>query len=176
MAYFQPGHRSLLMKSSMLAEGIVSKETKWSNADVYDVKTLAESSSEEVQEGVFAHLLLFEPDNVRKGPLYRICLQDNEIFDFVQRNRDVDLTSLFIFIMTHELLHIHRFATGKADFYEQDRDDEEAYVDTLTRLFLAKNPVTGLKNILTLLDKLEAAPLYNFTKFVDQWRRVNAYL
>jgi hypothetical protein len=176
MAYFKPEHRSLLMKSSMLAEGIVSKETKWSGRDAYDVKTLAESSTGEVQEGVFAQLLLIEPESVHKMPLYRICLQDTEIFDFVKRNREVDLPSLFTFIMTHEILHIHRFATGRADFFGTPKEDEELYVDTLTRLFLAKNPVTGLKNVLTLLDKVEAAPLYNLTRFADQGRSFNAYL
>ncbi|HQI02467.1 MAG TPA: hypothetical protein PLA18_14420, partial [Deltaproteobacteria bacterium] len=114
--------------------------------------------------------------DARKAPIYRICLHDTEIFDFIRRNREVDLASLFTFIMTHELLHIHRFATGKADFYGENREDEEEYVDMLTRLFLAKNPITGLKNVLTLLDKVEAAPLYNFTKFVDRWRNLDAYL
>lgn len=175
MAYFRPEHRSLLVKSSVLAEGIVSKETRWSGKDVYDVTTLAESSND-VQVGVFAQLLLLEPSDARKAPLYRICLQDTEIFDFIRRNRDVDLASLFTFIMTHEILHIHRFATGKADFYGDNREDEEEYVDMLTRLFLAKNPITGLKNVLTLLDKVEAAPLYNFSKFVDHWRKLDAYL
>ncbi|HQG32437.1 MAG TPA: hypothetical protein PLA83_10970 [Deltaproteobacteria bacterium] len=176
MAYFRPEHRSLLVKSSVLAEGIVSKEMRWSGQNVYDVTTLAESPSYEVQEGVFAQLLLLEPRDARKAPIYRICLHDTEIFDFIRRNREVDLASLFTFIMTHELLHIHRFATGKADFYGENREDEEEYVDMLTRLFLAKNPITGLKNVLTLLDKVEAAPLYNFTKFVDRWRNLDAYL
>ncbi len=176
MAYFRPEHRSLLLKSSVLAEGIVSKETRWSGKDVYDVTTLVESPLQEVKEGVLAQLLLLESGDNRKAPLYRICLQDTEIFDFIKRNREVDLASLFTFIMTHELLHIHRFATGKADFYGDDREDEEQYVDMLTRLFLAKNPITGLKNVLTLLDKVEAAPLYNFSKFVDHWRELDAYL
>jgi hypothetical protein len=78
--------------------------------------------------------------------------------------------------MTHELVHIHRFATGKASFFETEREEEEIYVDNLTRLFLAKNPLTGLKNVLTLLDKLEAAPLYSFTIFEDDRRSYNAYL
>ncbi len=85
------------------------------------------------------------------------------------------MLSFITFIMTHELLHIHRFATGKADFFG-DPKDEELVVDTLTRLFFAKNPVTGLRKALDILDKVEAAPLYNEHIVNDQGRIVRAYL
>lgn len=164
------------MKSTALAEHIVSKETRWECRDVYDVKTLVETDDHERQEGVFAKLVRLETESPGKQPLYRICLQDTEIFEFKNRKREIDMFSLLTFIMTHELLHIHRFTTGKADFYEASREDEEIFVDNLTRLLMAKNPVTGLKNVLTLLDKVEPAPLYSFTTFVDQGRCYHAYL
>lgn len=176
MGFFLPEHKGLLKQGSVLAESIVSKEMKWSGGHLYDVRTLADSDRTEVREGVFAQLLRFEPEDVKRLPLYRICLQDTEIIDFIRRYRDIDLVSLFTFIMTHELLHIHRFTTGRADFYETEKEDEEAFVDSLTRLFLAKNPLTGLKNVLTLLDKVEAAPLYNHSKIAEQGRCFNAYL
>ena len=176
MAYFHPGHRNMLVRGSLLAERIVSKETRWSGDGFYDVVTLAESGDEERQEGVFAHLLLLSPREKHKPPLFRICLQDIEICDFVSRHREIDLMSFFTFIMTHELLHIHRFSSGMADFFESRKEDEEAFVDTLTRLLLAKYPLTGLKNVLTLLDKVEAAPLYSSTKIVDQGSHFHAYL
>ena len=176
MAYFQPGQRSLLIRGSLLAEHIVSKETRWSGDGLYDVVNLAESGDEERQEGVFAHLLQLKPEDRSRPPLFRICLQDIEICEFVKRHRDIDLMSFFTFIMTHELIHVHRFSTGRADFFESHKTEEEAYVDSLTRILLAKNPLTGLKNILTLLDKIEAAPLYSFTKVVDQGRSFHAYL
>ncbi|HON60519.1 MAG TPA: hypothetical protein PLJ30_03340 [Deltaproteobacteria bacterium] len=176
MAYFQPEHRSMLIQGSLLAERIVSKETQWCGDGRYDVTTLAESGEDERKEGVFAHLLLLRPEEEKKPPLFRISLQDIEIFDFVRKHREIDLVSFFTFIMTHELLHIHRFSTGMADFYETQKVEEEAFVDSLTRLLLAKNPVTGFKNILTLLDKVEAAPLYSPTKIVDRGRYFHAYL
>jgi len=175
MAYFLPNHRNVLMKSSVLAEQIVSRETNWNACNIYDIKTHAEMSGHEKVEGVFAQLLRLEPEHSQLSHHYRVCLQDNEIFDFLCRNTDIDMFSFMTFIMTHELLHIQRFSTGKADFYRYD-DDEEVYVDSLTRLFLAKNPVTGLKKVLTLLDKLEAAPLYNDKILVDHRRSINAYL
>lgn len=175
MAYFVPGQRGLIIKSSALAEHIISKETKWSAGELYDLKTHIEMNETEKKDVVFAHLVRIEPEHGQWPHHYRICLQDKTIFDFLGRNSDVDILSFITFIITHELVHIHRFATGKADFYRH-HDDEEVYVDSLTRLFMAKNPITGLNKVLVLLDKLEAAPLYNDKILVDHRRNINAYL
>jgi hypothetical protein len=176
MGYFLPEHRGMLKRSAALAERIVAKETRWDIRDLYDVKTQQESLDEEKEEGVFAKLVRLEPEAAVAPPLYRVCVQDSQVFEFIRTRREVDLFSLLTFIMTHELVHIHRFATGKADFFDARREEEEIYVDNLARLFLAKNPFTGLKNVLTLLDKVEAAPLYSFTIFDDNRRCYNAYL
>lgn len=175
MAYFLPNHKELLIRSSVIAEHIVSKETKWSVKDLYDIRTRAQMNEQEKIDGVFAQLVRFESGDARARSHYRVCLQDDEIFDFISRNPDVDILSFITFIMTHELIHVHRFSTGMADF-NCFQEDEELYVDTLTRLFLAKNPVTGLKKILALLDKIEAAPLYNDRILVDNRRNIHAYL
>ena len=175
MAYFMPEHRNVLKWGSNLAEGIVCKETRGNIKGVYDVLTLAEFNTEEPRGGIFAQLLMLEPGEDPFAPHFRVCLQDTEILNFIRENPPVDLLSLFTFIMTHELLHIHRFTTGKADFYGDPRD-EEVVVDILTRLFLAKNPVTGLKQVLTILDKVQAAPLYNEHIVDNQGRFVRAYL
>ena len=176
MGYFLPEHRGMLRMSAALAEHIVAKETRCDVRDLYDVRTQRESHEEEKEEGVFAKLVMLEPEVADIPNLYRVCVQDSQVIEFMRTRREVDLPSLLTFIMTHELVHIHRFATGKASFFETEREEEEIYVDNLTRLFLAKNPLTGLKNVLTLLDKLEAAPLYSFTIFEDDRRSYNAYL
>jgi hypothetical protein len=176
MAYFMPQHKNVLIYGSSLAERIVSKELSWCLKDVYDIQTLADIKTEDVPgDGFFARLLMIEPMKTALPHHFRVCLQDTEILNFVQRNPQVDLLSFITFIMTHELLHIHRFATGRADFYG-DPQDEEVVVDILTRIFFAKNPVTGLKQVLTVLDKVEAAPLYNEHILSEQGRFVRAYL
>ena len=175
MAYFMSEHRNVLRWGSNLAEGIVCKEMSWSVKGVYDIQTMSEFNTEEPRGGIFAQLLMVEPGEAPLPHHFRVCLQDTEILNFVRKNPPVDLLSLFTFIMTHELLHIHRFTTGKADFYGDPRD-EEVVVDILTRLFLAKNPVTGLKQVLTILDKVQAAPLYNEHIVDNQGRFVRAYL
>jgi hypothetical protein len=175
MGYFMPQQKNVLRYASNLAEDIIRKETSWSVTGIYDIRTLAEAGAGGTKNGVFAQLLRIETGKVKIAPLFRVCLQDGEILNFVQRNNEIDLLSIITFILTHELLHIHRFSTGMADFFG-DHHDEEFVVDTLTRLFLTKNPVIGLKKVLTLLDKVEAAPLYNEHIVNDGGRCINAYL
>jgi hypothetical protein len=175
MGYFMPQHRNTLRYGSFLAEGIVRKELDWNVAGVYDILTLAEAITLQDKGGVFAELMLVKTEKAAVPPYYRVCLHDSEILSFVEKNSQVDMLSLITFIMTHELVHIHRFATGKADFYGT-RGDEEVVVDALTRLFFAKNPVTGLKKALAVLDNMEAAPLYNEHIVNNQGRFIGAYL
>jgi len=175
MGYFMPQHRNTLLYGSFLAEGIVRKELDWNVTGVYDIQTLAESMTHKHKGGVFAQLMIVKPEKATTHHHYRVCLHDSEILSFVEKNSQVDMLSFITFIMTHELVHIHRFATGKADFYGTT-DEEEVVVDTLTRLFLAKNPVTGLKKVLAVLDKMEAAPLYNEHIVNNQGRFIRAYL
>jgi hypothetical protein len=175
MAYFMPQHRNTLRYGSFLAEGIVRKELDWNVAGVYDIQTLAESMTHKSKGGVFAQLMIVKPAIATAHPHYRVCLHDSEILSFVEKNSQVDMLSFITFIMTHELVHIHRFTTGKADF-NGTTGEEEVVVDTLTRLFLAKNPVTGLKKVLAVLDNMEAAPLYNDYIVNNPGRFIRAYL
>lgn len=174
MGYFLPQHRIAVRHGSSLAEHVVCKELSWNVQGIYDVKTLAEFDEDEQDAAVFAQLLRVEPIQSSFPVHYRVCLHDREILEFLVGNPDIDLLSFITFIMTHELLHIHRFATGKADFFSENRE-EEIVVDALTRVLLAKNPVIGLKKVLSLLDRIAAAPLYN-EHILNQQRCVNAYL
>jgi hypothetical protein len=175
MGYFRPEHRIAVRYGSSLAERVVCKELSWSVNGMYDVKTLAEFDADEPRGRVFAQLLRVEPVQTALPVHYRVCLRDREILEFMGENTDIDLVSFITFIMTHELLHIHRFSTGKADFFGESRE-EEVVVDALTRVFLAKNPVIGLKKVLSLLDKIAAAPLYNDHILKNDQRCVNAHL
>jgi hypothetical protein len=172
MAYFMPVHWNILNHGKNLAERIICKETSYNVNGIYDVMTLAEFKEEKPDNGVFAQLFRIE---MEIAPHYRVCLRDDEILGFLKSNEDIDLLSFITFLMTHELLHIHRFSTGKADFFGSSHE-EEILVDALTRVFLAKNPVIGLKKVLVLLDKLEAAPLYSNHIMNDGGKCFHAYL
>lgn len=174
MGYFLPEHRFTVRYGSSLAERVLCRELHWNVDGVYDVKTLADPDTEIPHEGTFAQLLRVEPVHSTLPAHYRVCLHDMEILEFLGGNPDIDLLSLITFIMTHELLHIHRFTTGKADFFSESRD-EEIVVDALTRVLLAKNPVIGLKKVLSLLDRVAAAPLYN-EHILNEKRCADAYL
>jgi hypothetical protein len=173
MTYFMPGHWNVLHHGKSLAENIIRKETSWNVNGRYDVMTLAGSArGQKAENGVFAQLYRLDEEADQH---YRVFLRDDEILRFLKTHEDIDLLSFITFLMTHELLHIHRFSTGKADFFGSC-PEEELLVDALTRVFLAKNPVVGLKKVLVLLDKLEAAPLYNNHILNDGGKSLHAYL
>jgi hypothetical protein len=172
MTYFMPGHWNVLYRGKTLAENIIHKETSWNVTGRYDVMTLGFAKGHKPGNGVFAQLFRLDEDADHH---YQVCLRDDEILGFLKNNEDIDLLSFITFLMTHELLHIHRFSTGKADFFGSAHE-EELLVDALTRVFLTKNPVIGLKKVLALLDKVEAAPLYNDHILNDGGRCLYAYL
>ncbi len=167
-------HRLAVKHGSSLAERVVESALAFRPSDLYDVLTAAEFAGAQDTHGTFAQLVRVVPEVPAASPHYRVCLLDHEILSFLDRNPDIDLTSFITFIMTHELLHIHRFITGRADF-EGDPVREEATVDALTRVVLARYPVIGMKRVLSLLDRLKAAPLYN-GHILNETRCVNAYL
>jgi len=167
-----PAHWNVLYHGKTLAESIIRKETSWNVSGKYDLMTLEFAKDNTPADGVFAQLFRIDEESDQH---YRVCLRDDEILGFIKNNGEIDLLSFITFLMTHELLHIHRFSTGKADFFGSSHE-EELLVDALTRVFLAKNPVIGLKKVLTLLDKVEAAPLYNDHILNDGGRCLYAYL
>ncbi|HOJ14687.1 MAG TPA: hypothetical protein PLS81_10110 [Deltaproteobacteria bacterium] len=174
MGYLLPEHSSALRYGSLLAEQVLSRSLGWHAGDLYDVTTVSEIDSSARPANRFAQLLRVEVALPHMPHHYRVCLLDDEILSFLEEHLDIDLVSLITFIMTHELLHVHRFSTGKADFFG-DPVSEEVVVDALTRVILAKYPVIGLKRVLSLLDRLKAAPLYN-GHIMNEPRCVDAYL
>jgi len=176
MGSFLPFQRPLIVKGVNIAEGIVSKGTKDNIYALYDVKTLEEFEGLERENGVFAKLLYVEAEEISKLKYYRICLQDDEILRFLQENHDIDFLTFLVFIFTHELIHIQRFATGRAEFFGKQNDEEELYVDNMTRILLAKYPVCGMSSILVALDRISPPPLYKNRILLDNGGNINAYL
>lgn len=175
MAYLMPIHKGVLFHGSLVAERIIARETQAKVNDLYDIKTTSEMDGIEPAEDVFAQLVRIETGQPNVVPRYSICLQDPVILDFIRKNPDIDFLAFITFILTHELLHVHRFSTGKADFFGASQD-EEAFVDSLTRIFFIKHPVFGLNKAITLLDKLRPAPLYDKCILDDSGRSIHAYL
>ena len=146
MAYFMPGHRNVLHHGSSIAERIVCKEMCWNVKGIYDIKTLAEFDNEEPKNGVFAQLLRIDPERTTFAPhRYRVCLQDTEILNFVQRNAEIDMLSFITFIMTHELLHINPAAEHPAAQHLSTEPAQLFGLCTAGRMRAGHNQCSGSK-------------------------------
>ncbi|HEY9160083.1 MAG TPA: hypothetical protein VIS94_03230 [Desulfomonilia bacterium] len=173
MAHFNPFHKSVLRAGSDIADSILMRNTRTDFKNRYDVSTLADGSDNKGLYDSFARLMSCEVNG--RIIHYRICLNDEDIMEFLRHNSEIDMLTFIVFVMTHELVHIHRFSMGEADFDKVDQD-EEIIVDNLTRLFLAKYPPAGRERVFRLLDKLTPPPLYNHRTIFETGGRFNAYL
>jgi hypothetical protein len=101
----------------------------------YEVVTLAELAGPERAPDALAHLVVYErPRPGGPEPLYRICLQDDRILERCEEEDGEWLSSLLIYILTHELVHVVRFQRAEESFglEEAARQREEDRVHTIT--------------------------------------------
>lgn len=173
MGQFNPFFKNVIRVGSDIADRIVLRNTRMDFKNRYDVFTSADGSVSECLPDAFARLMSFESDG--RIIHYRICLNDDDIMSFLKHNSEIDMLTFLVFVMTHELVHIHRFSRGEADF-DKVSHDEEIVVDNLTRLFLAKNPPAGREKVFRLLDKLTPPPLYNHLTIFETGGSFDAYL
>jgi hypothetical protein len=144
---FNPSQVSHAGESFFLAEKLVSRHFRMTPYEMrssrYDVKTLANLETHEINDGVFAHLCKYRYK--KDGPVadgfdfYRICLQDNRILDAVERAGSfIKLSPLLLYIAAHELVHVVRFNGGEVDFdmAEDRKEEEEEKVNAITQEIL----------------------------------------
>ena len=122
----------------------------------YDVKTLSQLTSREVVPDVFALLKkrtktkdAVEPSS-RYRDFYFICLQDHRILKALDRDRDLGLLPLLVYVFTHELVHIVRFCNFSQRFEvsTRDREKEERIVHATTYEILKELSLPRLDYIL----------------------------
>ena len=123
----------------------------------YDVKTLAYLEGHEVKNGAFAHLCKYHYKKEEKAThpegfhFYRICLQDNQILDAVERGHSfIKLTPLMLYIAAHEIVHIIRFDNGEIGFDAsiKEKETEEEKVHAITRDMLQSHMDSDLKIVI----------------------------
>jgi hypothetical protein len=126
------------------------------NRHRYDVKTLSGLRPEQIVPDAFA----FVDKGVRKpGDLespranrerYFICLQDHEILKALERDRDLELLPLLVYIFTHELVHIVRFSRFLQRFETRasDREKEEKVVHGITQDILKRSALPRMSLVL----------------------------
>ena len=106
----------------------------------YEVKTLSSLENEEITSNAFA--LLNKSSRVTTGfesrtkerDFYFICLQDHQILKALDRDKNLVVTPLLVYIFTHELVHIVRFCNfhQRFDLSVINRDEEEKVVHATT--------------------------------------------
>ena len=143
-----------------MAEELVSNHYKMSASQWlgprYDVKTLAELSSEEIVDGPFAQIIRYKGRrrNTSLGSasydFYKICLQDHTIQSTVDNSPGIELFPFSLYIITHELIHIVRFSKFLQRFEAsaQERMAEEKRVHQRTHEILKPIQISGLQKVL----------------------------
>ncbi len=112
----------------------------------YEVKTLNNLKKHEIAPDVFALLnkgfrAIDRFDSKTKTrDYYFICLQDHNILNALDRDMDLNLLSLMVYVFTHELVHIVRFCSfnQRFDAPEDNQEKEEQVVHQTTYDILKK--------------------------------------
>ena len=126
------------------------------NRHRYDVKTLTHLEPAQIVPDAFAFLDKGIGTSGDIGPArakreyYFICLQDHHILEALNRDADVELLPLLVYVFTHELTHIVRFSSFLQRFETsgKDREKEEQIVHGITHDILRKLTLPRLNYVL----------------------------
>lgn len=146
---FHPRHKEVLREAASIAEEMTSDFFKltpncWRRAR-YDILTLEGLEQAEISPHALALVAKYHGchrDRVLKSAVfdfYRICLQDHNILKALEACPDLSLLPLFLYIVTHELVHVVRFSRFQAlfDAPEEQKKEEEKQVHLLTQKILS---------------------------------------
>lgn len=143
-----------------MAEEMVSNYYKMSASQwlrpKYDVKTLADLSEDEIVAGPFAQIIRYE-GKLKGGilgssayDLYKICIQDHAILNFLKERPEIALSPFALYVVTHELVHIVRFSRFLQNFNASDMEKliEERRVHGITHDILDPVKAHGMGAVL----------------------------
>ncbi|RJR44666.1 MAG: hypothetical protein C4576_12890 [Desulfobacteraceae bacterium] len=122
----------------------------------YDVRTLSNLEPSQIVHHAFAFLDrgVRAPDEIGsprlKREYYFICLQDHRILEALNRDREMRLLPLLVYIFTHELIHIIRFGSflQRFEISGKDREKEEEVVHGITHQVLKDLTLPRLEHVL----------------------------
>jgi hypothetical protein len=133
----------------------------------YDLATQADDPGP--RRRVFADLVrvvLPASADAGRGPreIYRIRLRDDELLAATDAPGATRLAPLLLYVLTHELVHVVRFASGLAIFEDEDpvrRAEEEDRVHAITRKVLEPAEDEHLRSVVArhFADRPPDAPL-----------------
>ena len=157
---FEAEEIAVLAQAIEASEELISDFYKISTSEWkryrYDIQNLSDLDEEEVTDIAFAQIrrYLKRPgDRTRgsePGDFFKICIQDHVIRRAVERDKEIRLFPLAAYIVTHELIHVVRFAKflQRFDSTAAEQDAEEKRVHALTYNLLQKTRAEGLSEVL----------------------------
>jgi len=157
---FEAEEIAVLAQAIDASEELISDFYKLSTSEWkryrYDIQSLSDLGKEEVTDAAFAQIrrYLKRPgDRTRgsePGDYFKICIQDHVIRRAVKRDRGIGLFPLTAYIVTHELIHVVRFAKflQRFDSIAAEQGAEEMRVHALTYNLLQKTRLQGLPEVL----------------------------
>ncbi len=163
---FHQHHKEILREATVIAEEMTSDFFKltpnhWRRAR-YDILTLEGLEQEEISPHALALVAKYRGcprDRLLQSAFfdfYRICLQDHNILKALKTCPDLGLLPLFLYIITHELVHVVRFSQFQALFEapEEQKRDEEKRVHRLTQKILAPLNSRELPRVIRYYDDI----------------------
>jgi hypothetical protein len=158
---FQEDEITVLRQSIDISEELISEHFKISTSQWkqyrYDIQSLRDLQEKEITDTAFAQVHRYSrcPNERLRGSepgdYFKICLQDHVIRRAVQRDPTIQLFSLSLYIVTHELIHVIRFAKflQRFDSTEMEKEVEEGRVHALTYQLLENRRIPGLPEVLS---------------------------
>jgi hypothetical protein len=151
---------SHMHQAADIAEELVSNNYQLSSRQwqktPYEIKTLVELEHNEIVDIPYAQLVRYQARKKRSElssacyDYYKICVQDHNILSAYKNNQGINLFSFFLYIITHELIHIVRFSRYLHLFHatEHERFIEEKKVHRKTKEILRCLHMASLKPVL----------------------------
>jgi hypothetical protein len=157
---FSDNEIAVLGQSIEVSEDLISDYFKISTSQWqryrYDIQSLKDLAEDEITDLAFAQIRRYArcpSERLRGsefGEYFKICLQDHIIVRALQRDPQILLLPLTTYIVTHELIHVVRFARFLQRFEvgDREREAEELVVHSLTRQLLRSVKMHGLLDVL----------------------------
>ncbi len=145
---------SVEMSEELVSNFYKMSATQWLRRR-YDIKTLANLSSDEIVNGPFAQIIRYVGQHKNRSlgsstyDFYKICLQDHSICETLNKSAGLELFPFTLYIITHELIHIVRFTKFLQNFdaSPDEKMEEEARVHKNTHEILKPVKIAGLPEV-----------------------------
>jgi hypothetical protein len=160
MRVFNPEELQVMAQAVEISEDVTANFFKISTSQWkyvrYDIRTLADLNADEMTEDAFAQISRYSryQDGQYRGErhydYFKICLQDHNITAAVERDEQLQLLPLSIYVVTHELVHVVRFCKflQRFDAEPEERKKEEARVHEITLKALGVRNLAHLDYVL----------------------------